>query len=330
MMDSQHPFSTLTPDKVLDAVEALGHYSDGRILALNSYENRVYSVGIEDNTPVIVKFYRPDRWSKEQILEEHSFLQEQAALDIPVVTPWEKGGQTLFQWNNDQQEFSYTIFPRQGGQAPSLDNLDNLEVLGRFIGRIHSAGSTQLFTYRPTISVENFAQNSATFLLENDFLPVSLRPAYEAIALELTDLLPQCYDTGFTPIRLHGDCHVGNVLWRNDSPHFVDFDDARNGPAIQDLWMLLSGERPERIIQLDAIVEGYDQFYEFDNRQLSLIEPLRTMRLMHYAAWLARRWDDPAFPRTFTWFNTERYWSEHILELKEQRSALNEPPLALF
>ncbi|MFL0797594.1 MAG: serine/threonine protein kinase [Cellvibrionaceae bacterium] len=330
MTDSQHPFATLTPDHVLDAVEALGHYSDGRILALNSYENRVYSVGIEDSTPVIVKFYRPNRWSEAQILEEHSFLQEQAELEIPVVTPWKKEEQTLFQWANPQRTFFYTLFPRQGGQAPSLDNLDNLEILGRFIGRIHSAGASRLFQHRPSIDVESYAESSALFLLENDFLPKSLRPAYEAIAQELMELLPQRYNTGFTPIRLHGDCHVGNVLWRDDCPHFVDFDDARNGPAIQDLWMLLSGERSERIAQLDAIIEGYEQFFRFDNRELSLIEPLRTMRLMHYAAWLARRWDDPAFPMTFTWFNTERYWSEHILELKEQRSALDEPPLALF
>lgn len=326
-MQKEHPFAQLTPDSVLDAVASLGHLDDGRILALNSYENRVYQVGIEDQSPMIIKFYRPNRWSKEQIVEEHTFLQELASLEIPVVTPWQNNEfETLFQW----QGFYYTLFPRQGGQAPALDNFDNLEILGRYLGRIHNAGQTQPFQFRPSFSVEEFATQSAAFLLENNFIPPSLTAAYEAISAELIQLLPERFNTNWKSIRLHGDCHTGNVLWRDDVPHFVDFDDARNGPAIQDLWMLLSGDHSDRIAQLDAVLEGYQQFCDFDHRELSLIEPLRTLRLMHYAAWLARRWDDPAFPMTFTWFNTERYWSEHILELKEQRSALDEPPLALY
>lgn len=327
MNSDAHPYQALTPDTVIDAVESVGYLSDARILTLNSYENRVYQVGIEDAQPLIAKFYRPARWSDGEILEEHGFVQELHELEIPSVPPLKNtAGETLFSF----QGFRFALYPRQGGHAPELDNLDNLFILGRFIGRLHAVGKTRAFVLRPTLSVERLGRNSQQFLLANDFLPASLRKAYET----LTDqLLAQVHlvihEVNAVSVRLHGDCHPGNVLWRNDIPHFVDFDDCMNGPAIQDLWMLLSGDRPLRLAQIAEIIEGYSEFCEFAPRELQLIESLRTLRLMHYAAWLARRWGDPAFPRNFPWFNTERYWGEHILELREQQAALDEAPLTL-
>ena len=329
MSDQQtHPYDTLTPDRVIDAVEQQGYHSDARILPLNSYENRVYQVGIEDSDPLIAKFYRPQRWSREQILEEHHFSQELAQLDIPVVPPLaDSNGQTL----HSDGDFEFALFPRRGGRAPELDNLDNLEILGRYLGRIHAAGKAGKFQHRPSIDVQSYATDSYRYLTNNQCLPISLETAYRTL---VEDLLPQLNTLfercNYQAIRLHGDCHPGNILWRDDLPHFVDFDDCRSGPAIQDLWMLLSGDRHQQTEQLDAIIEGYEQFCDFDPAELVLIEGLRTLRIMHYAAWLARRWDDPAFPRAFPWFNSERYWGEHILELREQLAALQEPPLSLM
>lgn len=320
------PYQNLTPDFVLSAVEAQGFVSNARIYPLNSYENRVYEVGIEDQSPLIVKFYRPGRWSNAQILEEHQFSLELSSMELPIVSPSVIDGKTLF----EMQEHRFAFFERRAGHAPELDNLDHLFSLGQCMGRIHAQGATQTFKTRPTINMEDFAHRSRSYLLDNQFLPDSLRQAYEAISAQLIEkITPVFEETPYRSIRLHGDCHGGNILWRNDAPNFVDLDDSRSGPAVQDLWMFLSGDRPTRLTQLSSLLEGYEEFFEFDSRELKLIESLRTLRLMHYSAWLARRWDDPAFPRHFPWFNTEHYWSSHILELKEQFSDLDEKPLSL-
>ncbi len=326
MIDS-HPFASLTPDVVIDAVESTGILSDARILALNSYENRVYQVGIEDGEPLIAKFYRPGRWSLDQILEEHLFTRELADLDIPVVPPLSLGESTLSEFAG----FHFALFPRRGGRSPDL-NLDNLLIMGRFIGRLHKAGSIKPFIHRHKMSIRWFAEDSSAFLLENDFIPKDLRKAYSSLAEDLIKRIHAIFAATRTPaqIRIHGDCHMGNVLWRDDTPHFVDFDDTMTGPAIQDLWMLLSGDRQMQLSQLSELVDGYNEFHDFNPAELNLIEALRTMRLMYYSAWLARRWDDPAFPQNFTWFNTENYWAGHILELREQLFALDEPPLVLY
>ncbi len=328
METDQHPYSKLTPDVVINAVESLGWMSDARILALNSYENRVYQVGIEDATPVIVKFYRPERWSRAQILEEHSFSQELHDLEIPVVPPIVNNqGDTLHHFEG----FDFAIFTRRGGRAPELDNFDHLLIIGRLLGRLHNCGRAQPFAHRPAFCAQDFAQTPQQFLLEQNFIPAQLLEAYQTLTddlIRVTETIWQSVDC--TSLRLHGDCHPGNILWRDDSAFFVDLDDARSGPAVQDLWMLLSGDRPQQIAQLSEVLEGYQQFASFNFAELNLIECLRTWRIMHYAAWLARRWQDPAFPMSFPWFNTERYWAEHILELREQLAALQEPPLELF
>ena len=325
---SEHPYDRLTPDRVIDAIESTGRLSDARLLALNSYENRVYQVGIEDESPIIAKFYRPERWSDDQILEEHAFSLELLAADISVVAPLpDETGQTLHEFEG----FRFALFPRRGGYPPELDNLDNLLVLGRTLGRIHGVGKAAPFRHRQQITVQRMVLESREFLLDG-FIPGELEPAYESLTRDLADTVTSIYaDVAPTDlIRIHGDCHVGNILWRDDTAHFVDLDDCCMAPAMQDLWMFLNGERHDRQLQLSELIEGYSEFCDFDLRQIRWIESLRTMRLIHYAAWLARRWQDPAFPRSFTWFNTERYWADHILELREQLAALQEEPLQLL
>jgi len=325
---NEHPYDALTPDLVIDAVESVGYLSDARLLALNSYENRVYQVGIEDADPLIVKFYRPNRWSLEQILEEHRFSLDLQAAEISVVAPLEDAeGSSLHQFAN----FQFALFPRRGGYPPELDNLDNLLVLGRTLGRIHALGRAESFQHRHQLSVEQMLAQQREYLLEH-FIPRELQPAYESLTADLLKVVSSIYSE-ISPedqIRVHGDCHVGNILWRDETAHFVDLDDCCTAPAVQDLWMFLNGERHDRQLQLSELIEGYSEFCDFDPRQLRWIESLRTMRLVNYAAWLARRWEDPAFPRSFTWFNTERYWAEHILELREQLAALQEEPLTLL
>ena len=326
-LDTDHPYAQLTPDFVLDAVESIGLYSDSRILSLNSYENRVYQVGIEDQTPIIAKFYRPHRWTNEAILEEHAFSADLLRNDISVVPPLEISGKTLHEYKG----FRFTIFPRQGGYAPEVDIPDTLFRIGRNIGRIHQVAGNEQFKHRKSFSIEDWAVNSRQFLLENDFFSASLRTAYETLSADLIKKMTSIWDQcSFNPIKLHGDCHIGNILWRDDLAHFVDFDDCINGPAIQDLWLMLSGDKIQQTQQMMELIEGYEEFCSFDTTQLRLIETLRTLRMMHYSAWLAKRWNDPAFPMHFPWFNTERYWSEHILELREQFAILDESPLKLY
>lgn len=326
-MDSgQHPYSSLTPDVVLNALDSVGLHCDGSLLALNSYENRVYQVGIVDARPVVAKFYRPGRWSDAAILEEHAFAIELQEREIPVVAPLAlDGGRTL----QAAGGFRFAVFPRRGGRAPELDRPDTLQWMGRFLGRIHAVGAVKPFSERPTLDIASFGENSLAYLLANRFLPEDLLAAWQSVAGQALDGVRRCYERA-APVaarRLHGDCHAGNVLWTDDGPHFVDFDDCRMGPAVQDLWMLLSGERAEMTRQLGDVLAGYEDFCEFDTRELHLVEALRTLRLLHYSAWLARRWDDPAFPAAFPWFNTQRYWQDRILELREQVALMDEPPL---
>jgi Ser/Thr protein kinase RdoA (MazF antagonist) len=320
-----HPFSRLGPDCVLDALASIGLYGDGRLLALNSYENRVYQVGIEDAQPLVVKFYRPDRWSDAAILEEHTFVAELEVQEIPVVPANVINSSTLHTFDG----FRFAVFPRHGGRAPELDNPDVLEWTGRFIGRIHAVGAVKPFLERPALDPQTFGTEPRDYLLANGFIPDELRTTWASVAQQALDGVLRCYErAGELPqIRLHGDCHGGNVLWTDDGPHFVDFDDARMGPAIQDLWMMLSGERSDMVRQLSDILAGYEDFCDFEPRQLYLVEALRTLRLIHYSAWLARRWDDPAFPAAFPWFNTQRYWQDRILELREQVALMDEAPL---
>lgn len=424
-LDHEHPYDRLTPDCILSAVESQGFLTDARILGLNSYENRVYQIGIEDKQPLIAKFYRPHRWSDEQILEEHRFTLMLSELGIPVVPPIiNEQSETLFQHDG----FRFALYQRQGGHSPELENEDNLVVLGRFLGRIHAAGSQSSFVARPTIDIQSYGFDSVNFLLgenlhslnkstkassntnansannnpqnsfnhhsfnplsfnhpgqyltdqttddsfgnsidgndwldddesiddnignsltveetnsnaiaDNDsdnpdsqitFIPEELRDAYMSLTTDLLQRIQQRFSScHHRTIQLHGDCHPSNILWRDNRPHFVDFDDARNGPAAQDLWMLLSGSREQQTFQLAKILEGYTQFHDFDLGELQLIESLRSLRIMQYAAWLGRRWSDPAFPKNFPWFNSTRYWSEHILELREQLAAIEEPTL---
>jgi len=310
---------------VLDALEAVGLRGDGRMIALNSYENRVYQVFMEDGAPVVAKFYRPGRWTDAQIGEEHAFVSELAEREIPVVAALDLGGRTL----NEHAGFRFAVYPRRGGRTPELEDPETLEWMGRFIGRIHAVGATKPFVHRPTLDIETFGVEPRDWLLEHDFIPTDLLPAWtSAVELALAGVR-RCHDRAgaVRTLRLHGDCHAGNVLWTDDGPHFVDFDDSRTGPAMQDLWMLLSGDRASMTKQLSDVVAGYEDFAEFDRRELALVEALRTLRLIHYSAWLARRWDDPAFPAAFPWFNTQRYWQDRVLELKEQIALMDEAPL---
>ena len=327
-MTAEHPFSRLNPDFIIDAVESAGFRSDARILELNSYENRVYQIGIEDEDPIIAKIYRPDRWSTEQIEEEHTFTHELADHGLSVVAPVRlNDGSTFYQYEG----FTIALFLRRGGRAPAIDDLNCLEVLGRFIGRMHNVGAVSDFEFRPSVTTLEYGTNAREFLLKNQFIPSELEQAYDSVSEHLLQMIEErMATTSVTQLRLHADCHMGNVLWRDEQPHFVDFDDARTGPAIQDLWMLLSGDEISQQVQMKSILTGYRDFREFSSAELQLIEPLRTLRMMHHAAWIARRWDDPAFPRAFPFFNTQRYWSDHVLELREQWAAIEAPSIALI
>ena len=330
-MDSK-PYAGLTPDKVLDALESVGFRGDGRLLALNSYENRVYQVSLEDDSCVVAKFYRPERWTDAQIREEHAFSLELSGREIPVVSPLVTEGRTL----HVHEGFRFAVQARRGGRPPELEDEKVLEWIGRFLGRIHAVGAVRSFEDRPALSVATFGDEPRDWLLDSGLLPADLKETWVAtVDLALDGVENHFKMIEARQIRLHGDCHAGNILWTHEGnraealggPHFVDLDDARMGPAVQDLWMLLSGDRETAATQLKALVDGYERFHAFQREELRLIEPLRTLRLLHYSYWLARRWDDPAFPAAFPWFGTQRYWQDRILELREQTSAMEEPPL---
>jgi Ser/Thr protein kinase RdoA (MazF antagonist) len=351
----RHPFETLTPDVVLDALDSVGLRGDGRLTALSSYENRVYQVQLEDGTAVVAKFYRPERWSDAQIQEEHDFAAELMAAEVPAVGPLSltlaggpqlaAGPQTLHHFGG----FAFSASPRRGGRPPELDDGEVLEWIGRFLARIHTVGAKQPFASRPRLDVQSFGVESMQWLLEHDKVPLDVQSAWTKVCTNAIDLVAAhpvltrasgqngLVDSGVAVLRLHGDCHPGNILWTpadaapaaGPGPHFVDLDDARMGPAVQDLWMLLSGDRSQRTRQLGALVDGYEQFRDFNRAELALIEPLRTLRLIHYSAWLARRWDDPTFPVNFPWFGSSDYWQGQVQMLEEQMEAMQEEPLVV-
>jgi Ser/Thr protein kinase RdoA (MazF antagonist) len=323
----QHAFAALTPDAMLDAIESTGVVCNGQFLALNSYENRVFQVGLEEAAPLVAKFYRPNRWSDEAILEEHDYTLALARQEIPVIPPLvDSKGVTLQHFKG----LRFALYPCRGGRAPELDNPDQLEQLGRFIGRIHLLGASDEFQYRPEIDIDSYLHQPSHYLLEEEFIPPHLLTAYKSVLVDLQGRIEGCYSRAgeVSAIRLHGDCHPGNILWRDGGPQIVDFDDARTGPAIQDLWMFLSGDRSYMTERLGDLLEGYTRFYDFNPSELHLLEALRSLRLVHYAGWIAKRWDDPAFPAAFPWFDSVRFWEEHILTLREQIAKMDEPPLA--
>lgn len=319
--DDNTPYELLIPDLILDAIESIGIRCTGSLLALNSYENRVYQVGVEDSAPLIAKFYRPHRWSDGAILEEHQFAAELQEHEIPVVAPLSYQDKTLFH----HQDFRFSLFPRRGGRALELDNLDQLEWMGRFIGRLHAIGATRSFEHRSILNTQTHGYAPFRFLIENNFIPDYLKENFcrtiESVLEKVTFNFQQIESLHY--IRLHGDCHAGNVLWNDTGPNIVDLDDCLMGPAMQDIWMLLSGDKHQVSLQLDRILDGYCEFYDFNPFELRLIESLRTLRMLHYSAWLAKRWDDPAFPLSFPWFNTSRYWEEFMFNISEQSDLLD-------
>ena len=339
---SAHPYDLLTPDVVLDALASVGLWGDGRLTALSSYENRVYQAGIEDaseatgvpaGSQVVLKFYRPGRWNKAQILEEHAFAAELAAADVSMVGPLALQGKTL----HTHAGFAFSVSPRRGGRRPELEDLDVLAWIGRFLGRIHLVGARQPFVSRPALDLQSFGHASGKLLLEGEHLPLDVASRWERAFDEAMQVAQGLWDEvqghgALQLIRLHGDCHPGNILWTPEGsagagPHFVDLDDARTGPAVQDLWMLLSGDRAQQLQQLGALVDGYEEFRDFDRRELRLIEVLRTLRLVHYSAWLAQRWHDPIFPINFPWFGSSDYWRGQVDMLVEQLEAMQQAPL---
>jgi Ser/Thr protein kinase RdoA (MazF antagonist) len=326
-MSTAAPYSDLSPETVLDAIEALGVHCDGRVLALNSYENRVYQIGLEDAPPLVAKFYRPNRWSDAAILEEHAFARELAAQEIPVVAPLEPGGRSL----HVHQGYRYAVFPRRGGRWPELGTRDEREWVGRFLGRIHAVGRAAFFHERGSLDVHQLGREARDTVLDGEWMPDYLADKYAEVTDELLDIIEaRAFQWGGARLgRILGDCHRGNILWTDAGPHFVDLDDCLTGPAIQDLWMLLSGDGEEMRRELTDLLTGYEQFSPFDRGEIALIEPLRALRMIHYCAWLARRWSDPAFPKAFPWFAEPRYWEQHYRALQDQLAAVSAPPLEL-
>ncbi|MGE5523084.1 MAG: serine/threonine protein kinase [Rhodospirillaceae bacterium] len=322
------PYAALTPEAILDAVDACGTRADGRMLALSSYENRVYQVWLEDGSIVVVKFYRPGRWTDEAIREEHAFALALAERELPVVAPLVIGDTTL----HEHAGFRYAVYPKRPGRSPELSDPDTLLQLGRFIGRIHAVGALTPYRHRLALDIETYGRAPFAFVMAGDFVPQDLRETYRSVVEDVLARVEQCYARAgaVSMIRVHGDCHAGNILWTDDGPHFVDLDDTCMAPAVQDVWLALSGDRAAMTAQLCDFMEGYRAFRDFDTRELILVEALRTLRLIHYAGWLARRWGDPAFPANFPFFNTQRYWQDQILALREQAAALDEPPLELL
>jgi len=320
-------FNGLSPDLIIDGLESAGFTVDSGLLALNSYENRVYQFHDDNLVKYVTKFYRPQRWQLAQIKEEHDFSFELEEQELPIVAPLRIDGKSLF----EHAGYHFAVFPCRGGRIFEVDNLEQLEWMGRFVGRIHAVSSQDVFKHRPAITVDEMLVQARAIIVASNYVPRSLHQAFFTILDHAIELAAKQYQAvGQTSqIRLHGDCHAGNILWRDEGPHFVDLDDCKTGPAIQDLWMMLSGDRQQQLLQLDTLLSGYEEFFTFEHEQLLLIESLRTMRVVNYMAWLCKRWQDPAFPRNFPWFNTEKYWEQQILMLKEQMSALQQPPLTL-
>ena len=340
---SETPYAGLGPDIVLDALDAVGLRGDGRLIQLNSYENRVFQVFLEDGRVIVSKFYRPGRWSDAQILEEHAFANELAEREIPVAEVWPLSidmasrlanqvsliGTTLAQLDTPLGVYRFSVSARLAGRAPELEDAGTLEWLGRFIGRMHAVGALEPFEFRETLNAQTFGINERDWLLSQRLIPPDAEAAWTQVTQEALAAVANAFNRGEPPrqIRLHGDCHLGNVLWTNDGPHFVDLDDAVTGPATQDLWMLLSGDRGSMTRQPAAVLDGYEQFMDFDWRELRLVEPLRTLRIIRHSAWIARRWSDPAFPIAFPWFESPKYWAEQTTRLRQQVEAMSQPSL---
>ena len=326
LIANETPFATLTPDLILNAVEAQGFFCDGRTYPLNSYENRVYQVGIEDSSPIIAKFYRQARWQRIQIEEEHAFCNELFEADIAVAAPIAnpETRATLF----ESCGFHYALFARFRGDAPDTEDLDQLYTLGQKLGQLHNVGARTNFKHREILTPQLLGELSIRTQLHQNFIPARLQASYNEVAQTLLKRIQnQWLKYPATTIRLHGDCHRSNILWSDNEPLFVDFDDALNGPAVQDLWMLLSGDRPQQNLQLSTLLEGYEEYRDFDRNELRLIESLRSLRMLHYACWLAKRQNDPAFKIAFPGFGSDTYWQQHINDLKHQLIALENPPL---
>ena len=314
-------FLALTPEEMLDAVETQDIACDGRFLELNSYENRVYRVGVEEAEPIVAKFYRPERWSDEAILEEHGFTRELAGMEIPVVAPLANSADATL---HHAGPFRFSLYPYRGGRAMEPDNPAHLEMLGRFIGRIPAVGSAGSYQYRPAIDVDTYLRGPGSYLLDSGTIPFHLESRWQSLLDALVEVANDRIAAvpGLRIIRLHGDMHLGNILWTDQGPHIVDFDDARMGPAIQDLWMFLSGDGEYLEARLQDLLRGYEQFHDFNHAEFRLVEVMRTLRMVHHAGWLASRWQDPAFPRAFPWFEEERYWDRLIADLEDQRERM--------
>ena len=341
--NAETPYAGLTPSLVLDALDAVGLRGDGRLIQLNSYENRVFQVFLEDGRVVVAKFYRPGRWTDAQILEEHAFAGELAANEIPVAAPWVLTassdsvhaenicalGPTLAGFDSTAGVYRFGVSERVAGRAPELEDMTTLEWIGRFVGRIHAVGARARFEHRGMLDVTTFGDANRNWLLAADVIPPDALPAWRDVTERALDRVRAAFAHGgaVRQLRVHGDCHLGNVLWTTAGPHFVDLDDTCMAPATQDLWMLLSGDRSAKTRQLAAVLDGYETFMDFDWRELRLVEPLRTLRILHHSAWIARRWHDPAFPIAFPWFESPAYWAEQTTRLREQLDAMAEPPL---
>jgi len=330
MNQSTFTFHSLTPDLIIDSLESIGLRVDSGLTELNSYENRVYQFSDEDRQRYVAKYYRPQRWTKEQILEEHQFVQQLVSDEVPAVAPLTLNQTTLHRCcDHDSNDYFFTVYPSMGGRQYEMDNVDQLEWVGRFLGRIHQVGQQSTFQHRPTMTLDEYLYEPKEIILASSLVERTLLSDLRSVLERLIAEVEKHWHTDWSTIRLHGDCHAGNILWR-DGPLFVDFDDSRNGPAIQDLWMLLHGERQEQLIQLDILLEAYQEFADFDHQQLALIEPLRAMRMVYYLAWIIKRWQDPAFPKNFTWITDSNFWYTQRSLFEEQIKALQAPPLKLM
>ncbi|NBW89920.1 MAG: serine/threonine protein kinase [Gammaproteobacteria bacterium] len=319
---AEQPFAGLTPDVVIESLERLGIECDGRLFALNSYENRVYQVGVGAQEMRVLKFYRPGRWTDAQILEEHAFTRELLAADLPVAAPEIIDGTTLLH----HAGLRYALFPRLAARAVEIDARGSLELIGRTLGRMHAVGARARFAVRPALTSERLGWHARDVLLDSPLLDESLADKYAEVSGELLEAVDAAIERvgPAASIRLHGDCHLGNILWNERGPVFVDLDDCMMGPRIQDLWMFLSGSEDEREAQWRELVAGYRQFHDVEKFERELVEPLRALRMVHHAAWIASRWNDPAFPRAFPWFTSPRFWQEHVSDLWQQLALLRD------